>query len=295
MFEEIKRFFLRGTVLSRLIMVNLGVFILVNFLRLIFFLWNVGGAGDLMNAWLGVSSNPAVILTRPWTLVTYMFLHFDFFHIIFNMIMLYVGGRLFSDYIGAGRLTVTYILGGLWGALFFVLGFNLFPAFQEVRSVALALGASASVLAIFISIAVYMPNFELPLLLLGRIKLKYIALVFVLIDILSIERGNPGGHIAHLGGAFWGFLYARTLLSGKDPARKLNRWFKSLGSVFSRKPRMRVKYQRGRPLTDEAYNDQRAEMQKEIDRILEKISQRGYESLSSKEKEILFKAGGKGE
>lgn len=293
MLKEIKQFFLKGTVLSRLIMINLGVFILLNFVRLIFFLWNVQGVGDVMTAWLGVSSNPMRILSRPWTLLTYMFLHLDFFHLIFNMIMLYVGGRLFSDFIGTGKLTVNYILGGLFGALFFVLAFNLFPVFSEVRSVAVALGASASVLAIFIAISVYMPDFELPLLLLGRIKLKYIAIVFVLIDILSIERGNPGGHIAHLGGAFWGFFYAKRLLAGKDPSSPINRWMKSLGSLFSRTPRMRVRYQWGRPLTDDEYNDQRADRQKEIDRILDKISQSGYESLTSKEKELLFKVSGK--
>lgn len=292
-FGELKQFFLKGTVVSRLIMINLGVFILVNLVRLVFFLWNLQGAGEVLTNWLGVSSNPMVILSRPWTLLTYMFLHFDFFHLIFNMIVLYLGGRLFSDFIGADRLTATYILGGLFGALFFVLAFNLFPVFNDVKSVAVALGASASVLAIFIAISVYMPDYELPLLLLGRIKLKYIALVFVLIDVLSIERGNPGGHIAHLGGALWGFLYAKMLLSGKDPARGISRWIKTAGSMFSRKPEMRVNHSQGRPLSDAEYNDQRVDHQKEIDRILDKISKSGYESLSNKEKEMLFKMGGK--
>ena len=293
MLEDVKHFFLKGSMLSRLIMINLGVFVLVNFVRLIFFLWNVQGAGEVMTAWLGISSNPMVILTRPWTLLSYMFLHFDFFHILFNMIMLYVGGRLFIDFIGVGKLTATYILGGLSGALFFILSFNLFPVFFDVRSVAVALGASASVLAVFIAISAYMPNFELPLLLLGRIKLKYIAVVFVVIDLLSIERGNPGGHIAHLGGAFWGFMYAKMLLSGKDPIKGISRLIKSVGSFFSVKPRMRVKYNKSRPLTDEEYNERRADRQKEIDKILDKISQSGYDSLTSKEKELLFKAGEK--
>ncbi len=293
MLDELKHFFLKGSVLARLIGINLLVFLLVNVVRLFFFLLNIQGAGEVITNWLGVSSNPAVILTRPWTLFTYMFLHFDFFHILFNMFMLYVGGRLFSDFIGAGRLTVTYILGGLTGALFFILAFNFFPVFGQVRSLAVALGASASVLAIFVAIAVYMPNYQLPLLLIGRVKLKYIALVFVLIDILSIERGNPGGHIAHLGGAFWGLAYARLLQAGKDPAGAINKWIKPLGRFFSGKPRMRVKYTKARPLSDEQYNDQRAERQKEIDRILDKISQSGYDSLTTSEKEMLFKMGGK--
>jgi len=293
MLEELKRFFLKGSVLARLIGINLAVFILVNIFRLIFFLWNIQGAGEVMTDWLGVSSNPAVILTRPWTVFTYMFLHFDFFHILFNMFVLYVGGRLFSDFIGAGRLMVTYVLGGFTGALFFILAFNFFPVFDDVRSVAVALGASASVLAIFVAIAVYMPNYQLPLVLVGRVKLKYIALVFVLIDILSIERGNPGGHIAHLGGAFWGMAYARMLLAGKDPAGAISIWLKPLWRVLSGKPRMWVNYTKERPLSDEKYNEQRADLQKEIDRILDKISQSGYDSLTTREKEILFKMGGK--
>jgi len=293
MLEELKQFFLKGSVLARLIGINIAVFVLVNILRLVFFLWNMQGAGEVLTNWLGVSSNPGVILTRPWTIFTYMFLHFDFFHILFNIFVLYIGGRLFSDFIGAARLTVTYLIGGLVGALFFILAFNFFPVFNDVRSYAVALGASASVLAIFVAIAVYMPNYQLPLLLLGRVRLKYIALVFVLIDILSIERGNPGGHIAHLGGAFWGFAYASMLKAGKDPAGAISKWFKPLGYLFSGKPRMRVKYTKARPLTDDQYNEQRLERQKEIDRILDKISQSGYDSLTTREKELLFKMGGK--
>ena len=292
MFEELKQFFLKGSVLVRLIGINLAVFVVVNLFRLVFFLWNMQGAGEVMTAWLGISSNPGVILTKPWTAFTYMFLHFDFFHILFNMFVLYVGGRLFSDFIGAGRLMVTYLLGGLVGAIFFVVAFNFFPVFGDVRSYALAIGASASVLAIFIAIAVYMPNYQLPLLILGRVRLKYIALVFVLIDVLSIERGNPGGHIAHLGGAFWGFIYATMLKTGIDPAGQISTWFSSVGKLLSPKPRMRVRYTKARPLSDEEYNNQRVEQQKEIDRILDKISESGYDSLTTKEKEMLFKMGG---
>ena len=293
MLEEIKQFFLKGSVLTRLIGINLAVFVLLSLFRLVFFFWNIQGAGEVMADWLGISSNPLLILARPYTAFTYMFLHFDFFHILFNMIVLYVGGRLFSDFIGAGRLTVTYLLGGLVGAAFFVVAYNIFPVFSQVRYDAVAFGASASVLAIFIAIAVYMPNYQLPLIVLGRVRLKYIALAFVLIDILSIERGNPGGHIAHLGGAFWGFLYATMLKTGKDPAGFISKWFKAFGSLFSAKPRMKVKYTKARPVSDHEYNEQRAERQKEIDRILDKISESGYDSLTKREKELLFKLGGK--
>lgn len=293
MFEELKQFFFKGSVLARLIGINLLVFVIANLIRLVFFLWNTQGAGDILTSWLAIPANLATLLSRPWTLISYMFLHFDFFHILFNMFVLYVGGRLFTNFIGAGRLTATYILGGLSGALFFILAYNFFPVFADVRADAVALGASASVLAIFITIAVYRPNYQLPLLLIGPVKLKYIALVFVLIDLLSIERGNPGGHIAHLGGALWGYIYASMLKTGKDPAGVVGKWLSQLGSIFRPKPRMKVRYTQARPMNDVEYNKQRAEHQKEIDRILDKISQSGYDSLNSKEKELLFKMGGK--
>jgi membrane associated rhomboid family serine protease len=289
MLVEIRQFFLRNPILGLLIGINLFVFLAINFLRLIFFLWDMPGEANAISAWIGVSSNPDLILNRPWTVFTYMFLHYGFFHIIFNLIVLYVGGRLFSEFIGAKQLPVTYVLGGLAGAIFFIAAFNIFPVFADVKHQAVALGASASVLSIFIAVAVYAPDYRLPLLLLGPVKLKYLAIFFVVIDILSIERGNPGGHIAHLGGASWGLIYGLLVKSRVDPAKVINRWMGSLGSMLKRRRKLKVKYSSARPLTDEEYNFQRAEQQKEIDNILDKISQRGYESLTASEKELLFR------
>jgi membrane associated rhomboid family serine protease len=289
--QEIRRFFRHGSVLSRLIGVNLMVFIVVSVIRVIFFLVNNPVVQDLMGQWFGISSNLYVVLHRPWTVMTYMFLHFDMLHIFFNMIVLYVGGRLFSDFIGHNRLVATYLLGGLSGALFFIVSYNVFPVFQDVKSISLAIGASASVLSIFVAIAVYMPDYRLPLLLIGSIRLKYIAIFFVVIDIISIDQGNPGGHLAHLGGACWGFLYARMLKSGKDPARPVGLWLAAIGGLFRRKTTFKVEYSRDRPLTDEDYNDTKAEERKRMDLILDKISQSGYDSLSKEEKNFLFKMG----
>ncbi len=288
-FQEIKQFFLRGSVLARLIGLNVAVFVLINLFRVFFFLWNIDGAGDAMTHWLGISSNIHVVLHRPWTLITYMFLHLEFFHILFNMVILYVGGRLFSDFIGPDRLTATYLVGGLAGAVFYIVSFNIFPAFEDVVAYSVAIGASASVLAIFIAIAVYMPNYQLPLLLLGRIRLKYIAIFFVIMDVVSIDKGNPGGHLAHLGGALWGFVYATMLKAGRDPALVVGFYLGKIGRLFRKKPRFRVEYNSERPLTDEEYNIQRAEHQQKIDKILDKISQSGYDSLTREEKELLFK------
>lgn len=293
MFNEIINYFRKGSTVSRLVGINIGVFVVFALLRLLFYLWNDPTFSSGVIDWLAVSSNTDIIITKPWTLITYSFLHVHFFHILFNMIVLYVGGRLFSQFIGEGRLVPTYLLGAIAGALFYVAAYNFFPVFENVRSQAVAWGASASVLAVFFTVAVFQPNYQLPLLLFGRIRLKYIALIFIIIDLLSIERGNPGGHIAHLGGAAWGFMYATLLKTKFDPAGFIYRkylWFKGF---FSQRPKMKVNYSRSRPLTDDEYNKQRAENQKEIDEILDKISRSGYQSLSAKEKEKLFKMSNK--
>ncbi len=291
--EELRDFFIKGSVLSRLIGINIAIFVLVSFVRVIFFLVDAPSAYDGIIHWLGVPSGMESLIKRPWTLISYMFLHFDFFHILFNMIMLYIGGRLFRDFLGENRLTGTYFIGGLIGAVFFIVAYNIFPVFQQVKSMAVAIGASASVLAIFVAIATYMPNYQLPLIILGRIRLKYIAIFFVVIDLISIDKGNAGGHLAHLGGALWGFAYIALLKNGKDPGKWATQWIHALGALFRPSPKMKVEYRNQRPVSDDAYNKQRKEKQKEMDEILDKISKHGYESLTSREKEVLFKMSNK--
>ncbi|MFP4287628.1 MAG: rhomboid family intramembrane serine protease [Bacteroidales bacterium] len=291
--KEVRNFFVNGSVLSRLLGINIIIFLVVSIIRVLFFLFAASAAYDGVINLFGVPANFQTLLYRPWTLFTYMFLHFDFFHILFNMIMLYVGGRLFSEFLGQKRLTGTYVLGGLAGALFFILAYNIFPVFQEIKTVSVAIGASASVLAIFIAISTYMPDYQLPLILLGRIKLKYIAIFFIVIDIISIDQGNAGGHLAHLGGALWGFLYIMMLKKGQDPAKWSGSWIQAISSIFKPKPKLRVEYRSERPMSDDEYNRRKVQNQKRMDEILDKISSRGYESLTSEEKEILFKLSNK--
>lgn len=290
---EIKNFFLKGSMLARIIGINIAVFIVAALIRVIFFLFDAPSAYDAIIDWLGVPSGTDTLLARPWTLISYMFLHFDFFHILFNMWVLYIGGRLFREFLGEDRMLGTYLIGGLIGAVFFILAYNFFPVFSEVRQMSVAIGASASVLAIFVAAATFAPNYQLPLILLGPIRLKYIAIFFVVLDLISIDKGNSGGHLAHLGGALWGFLYVSLLKSGKDPAKFLGIWIKAIGSLFKPKPRMRVEYRNSRPLSDDEYNRRRVEDQKRMDAILDKISHHGYQSLSSEEKEILFRMSNK--
>lgn len=292
-FTEIRHFFLKGSVLARLIGINVAIFVLVSFVRVLFYLADAPSAYDGIINWFGVPSSAAILMSRPWTLLSYMFLHFEFFHILLNMWMLYIGGRLFMEFLGANRLTGTYILGGLAGALLFIIAYNLFPVFSEIKSVAVAIGASASVLAVFIAIAAYKPNYQLQLILLGPIRLKYIAIFFVVLDILSIDKGNSGGHLAHLGGALWGFSYIALLKKGMDPGKWLSSWIKALGSIFKPKPKMRVEYRNSRPLNDDDYNKMKVLQQKKMDAILDKISKHGYDSLSAEEKDLLFRMSNK--
>jgi len=242
-------------------------------------------------SWFAVPSDISALLSKPWTIFTYMFLQENFFHIFFNMFVLYFGGKIFLEYLSQKKLLSTYIWGGLIGGLFYVIAFNAFPVFSQYKTLSVALGSSASVLAILVAIATYVPNYSMTLILLGRVKLKYIALALVVIDILSIQKGNPGGHIAHLGGALWGYLYIAVLKNGFDMNKFFNNFnFSNIFKTFMKPKKSASKhYSKNRSVSDEDYNYHKKYDQKQIDSILDKISKSGYESLSKAEKEILFK------
>jgi membrane associated rhomboid family serine protease len=297
--DDIKTFFGRKSLLASLIILNVGVFLFVNLVKVILWLFQVenpvlaGGEISWISYYLSVPASVELLMQRPWTVITYMFLHESFFHILFNMIVLYFGGRIFLEYLDRRKLLSVYILGGLNGALFYVAAFNFFPVFSQSVNFSIALGASASVLAILIAVASYVPEYSVTLLLFGRVKLKYLALAVILIDILSIPRGNAGGHIAHLGGAFWGFLYVLMLKKGSDwtvnfPVYDMS-WVKQLFS----KPKPTREPFVGRPLSDDEYNARKKEHQEQIDKILEKISRSGYSSLTKEEKALLFQSSNK--
>ena len=299
--ENIKSFFRQKSVLSRLIIINIAVFVFVNIVNL--FLWLFQVNSEISNNlgispivyWFAVPSDINLLLSKPWTLFTYMFLQVNFFHIFFNMFVLYFGGRIFLEYLNSKKLLSTYIWGGIAGGLFYVLAYNIFPVFSNTVAVSIALGASASVLAILVAISVYVPNYTVTLFLFGRMKLKYIALILVAIDILSIQGDNPGGHIAHLGGALWGFLYIYFLKRGFDFNNMIK--FNKISAYFKTYKKPKKNYSKSsynkRPLTDDEYNKRKTVNQEKIDEILDKISKSGYEKLTKEEKEILFKMSNK--
>jgi membrane associated rhomboid family serine protease len=289
--DYIRKLFFSRNMLSRLILINIIVFILANIANLFYTLYQVPHNYSLFTEWLAAPSSPLMLLRKPWTLFTYMFLQENFLHLLFNMIMLYFGGTLFMQYLGSRKLLSTYIIGGVTGAAFYIIAFNYFPVFRPLAGLSIPLlGSSASVIAVLIAIAVYIPDYSVMLMFIGRLKMKYIALILVVIDILSIEKENPGGHIAHLGGAVWGFMY---IMFYKNNFKLFNlqgpliRFFKN---IFKKNPRLKVEYKKGRPLTDDEYNEIKADNQKKMDAILDKISKSGYNHLTKEEKEFLFSA-----
>ena len=290
--DQIRETFKRGSSLIKLIYINAGVFLLIKIIQVLAFLFGFSGISGILIHWLSVPAELGTLVTRPWTLITYMFLHESFWHILFNLLWLYVFGRIFLMYLNQKKLLSVYLVGGLSGAALYIISYNVFPAFQEVVALSFALGASASVMAIVIAISFYVPNYSINLLLIGPVKLKYIAIFTIVLDVLSIPTSNSGGHIAHLGGALFGYLYIAQYRRGKIITKGFDRFMDDLFGMFKPKPKFKVTHKQHRPKTDIEYNKEKAKRQEKINKILEKISKRGYESLTKEEKEILFRAGG---
>ena len=282
--DEIRENFKRGDMMTRLIYINIGVFLIVNILKVFGFFFKF----DLSIArWFTVKADPGALLLQPWGLVTYMFLHEGFLHILFNMIWLFFGGRIFLEYMNEKKLLSVYLLGGLAGAALYILSYNLFPVFASQLPYSQALGASASVMAIFVAIAAFVPDYSVRLMFIGTVKLKHIAIFYLLLDLLSIPNGNAGGHIAHLGGALFGFIYARQMQKGNHIAAGFEKFLDSFFTFFKPKPKMRTAY-KAKTRSESQYHEQKASRQAKLDAILDKISESGYDSLSKGEKDFLF-------
>jgi len=219
-----------------------------------------------------------------------MFMHAGFLHLLFNILGLYWFGKLFLFHFEGKKLLSVYLLGGFVAAAFYIIAFNIFPVFNGTNSI--LLGASGSVFAILVAAAFYDPERQIMLPLIGTFPLKYVAAFYVLLSVIGISSSNPGGNLAHLGGAFWGWFYIYQLRKGKDMGAGFMKFLDKLAGVFQRKPRMKVTYNNP-PRDDYEYNRQQSVKQEEINRILDKIAKSGYDSLSKKEKELLFKQGEK--
>ena len=289
---DLKDRFRRGNTCVRLIFINTGVFLLIELMRILLLLFNVNPS--IVTGRLELPASPLRLLWQPWSLLTYMFLHAGLLHLLFNMLWLYWFGSLFLTRFSARHLRGVYLLGGLCGGLLYLLAYNLFPFFQPYVAGTTMVGASAAVLAIVVAIACREPDYPLQLLLIGTVRLKYLALAVVVIDLLFVTSGNGGGHIAHLGGALAGWWFAASLAKGRDVTAWINRACDGVASLFVRRPRqpkMKVHRASGSREQDYAYNARKKAQSDEIDRILDKLRKSGYESLTTEEKQRLFDAG----
>jgi membrane associated rhomboid family serine protease len=221
-------------------------------------------------------------LMHPWGIITYQFIHGGILHLLFNMLWLYWMGGIFREFLGSRKLLSVYLLGGMAGGVLFMLAYQFIPAFNSVSEYGMVIGASGSVLAITVAAATLVPDYTIGLLFFGQVKIKYLAVAAVILDLLSMAGPNAGGHIAHLGGALFGFIYIRQLRQGRNTGAWLDRLTAFIEQLFQKKkPAMRVVHRQKN--TDQPD-------QETIDRILDKIGRSGYDSLTSREKEILLKA-----
>lgn len=294
----------RDNSLYKLIAFNLIVFFSVLIVRVFM---TIGGFGEWYQAGLKYLMMPASLsrlVTQPWSVFSYMFLHEGVFHILFNMLFLYWFGLLIHQYLGSRKLANLYILGGVFGAVFYVLIYNLAPYFSTSVDSSMMLGASAGVFAVVVGAATLTPNTTFFLLLLGPVKIVYIAAFYVILSFANSIGANAGGEIAHLGGALLGYLYIVQLRRGIDwglPVQKVGMVFENLFS--GRKSKVKVSYRREKTSTSSAspfdrFKSQKTEpevsvkkehiSQEEIDRILDKIADKGYDGLSKEEKRKLF-------
>jgi membrane associated rhomboid family serine protease len=285
--DDIKNTFRKGNSLIRLIYVNIGIFLILTIIAIIGFLLVNPGISEWTIRFLSVPSSMNTLLIKPWTIITYMFTHKELLHILVNMLWLYWFGNIFLEYFDQKKLVAVYVLGGVAGAVMYVLSYNVFPAFAQVVEESIPLlGASASVMAIVVAIAAYVPDYTVSLFLFGRIKIKYIAvLIFILTSVLDFSV-NSGGKLAHIGGALFGYFYTMSYRKGKDPAKWFNNLADRVVALFKPSKKMKVTYKRR--ADDFEYNRTKVEKQEKINKILDKISKAGYDSLTKEEKDLLF-------
>ena len=298
--DNLRGRFAAATVPVRFVMVNVAVFVIVRVLALVCLLFAVDATPAI--ELFEMPSNPVKFLHQPWSVISYMFLHYDVMHILFNMLWLYWFGAMFHQIFGTRRFVGLYFLGGIGGALLYMLAYNVLPLFSSTEG--LLLGASASVLAIVAATAVRQPDYKVGLLFFGQISLKWIAIVTIFIDVISIGSSNAGGHIAHLGGALTGAAFALADRRGTDITAWFNRAIDWIVNLTRRRPRVKVgnfhnspfTRTKQQPRTDkqqyERDNGRRHTMtpaeEAEMDEILKKIKLSGYSSLTAEEKRRLF-------
>jgi membrane associated rhomboid family serine protease len=278
--EDIKFQYRIGGIANKMIYWNVGIFLL----SILFFYQFKLGIFDFPN-WLAISSDPNTVLIKPWTLVTYAFLHYGFLHLFFNMMVLNFSSRLFLTFFTQKQYFGLYILSAIFAGLCFVLSFYFLHQTSSM------VGASAAIIALLVATTTYQPLMEIRLLLIGNVKLWHITAVILLLDLLQIQMDNTGGHIAHLSGAFFGYIYIKLLQNGTD----LSKIVDAVLNIFNKKQSTPFKKVHVNPKKPAVKRESKIvvkdKTQQQLDEILDKISQSGYDSLTKEEKEFLFRAG----
>lgn len=292
--EDIKSPFRTGNSIGQLMVINVSIFLVLIIFQFILTISGLqpGESSSMFHSvvnWIAIPLDLRELLFKPWTFFTYMFVHYNLWHIFGNMLMLLVFGKIFQDYASSKRVWAVYVYGGLIGAALAIATYYLIPTFQQHAPADFMVGASAGVMAIVLAAATLVPDYALHLIILGPVKLKFIALFVVVMDLIGITYfANAGGHISHLGGALFGYIFVMQMKKGTDLSLGFNNLIFRLKQLFRRRSKIKVVHKRS--VSDEEYNLKRKIRQEEIDEILDKISSSGYESLTKKEKEILFKA-----
>lgn len=298
--DDVKQQFRMGNMVTRIIIVNVAVFILINLVNLFFTLSSGFEPGDKFGQYiqyLFLHQNLIFDIKHPWVIFTYMFVHLGFFHILWNMLLFYWFGRIVGDFIGDYRILPIYLLAGLMGGILYLITAPLiYDGGSTVH------GASGAVMGIIVVAGMIAPEYGMRLILIGDVKLKYIVWTLIFLDLVAIANmSNIGGHFAHVGGMIFGFMYVRMLREGNDLAAPVNRlldWFKNLFSeedgtrrpAKSKKQRKVFVRYRNESGSSDPSDDIPADFQERLDSILEKIKASGYDSLTDEEKEFLFQA-----
>jgi len=270
------------SIAEKIIFLNIIFFLIPYLINTLLFLFNINSKSYIELFLLSPEFNNLII--KPWTVVTYSFIHDGFFHLFWNMLLLYYISRMILNLFSSSTFINIYFLGVIIGGIFFLLSYSFFPVFKgDFSSMG---GSSAGVMAAIIFMCAYSPENEIRLFFFN-IKLKYIGVLFFVFDIIQIPYGNAGGHIAHIGGAILGFFYARNLINGRD----IGSGFENLRKFFLKKRRKKTTNKFFRDINKVNKKLEKSYKQKSIDAILDKISKSGYESLSDKEKDFLSRYG----
>ena len=295
MFDEFKNAFQRhNNAHVQLIIINIVMYVLLGVLMVVCMIGGFETFFESVHNQFTIPARFGEFMTRPWTIITYAFAHdlTRILHILFNMLVLYWFGRVFVEYLGSDKMVAVYVLGAVTGAFFYLLAYNTIPFYMgEANKHNIGMvGASAAVDAIVVAAATLLPNYTFFLLFFGPVKIKYIAAIIVFFSFLGTVGSNAGGNIAHLGGALIGFVYIKQLQAGINWGGWITvtlDWFRDL---FKNKPKVKVTYRNQQDQQPVKRKAGSKASQEEIDAILDKISDRGYESLTKEEKEKLFNA-----